>query len=244
MAYATLFFYMKKFIQACLEANKELKNYIDTELTKEDLEYGGTIGYGGDNSLNIDLKAEQIFIDHLLPFGDIYSEERGLIKSNSTLKIKNSTFIIDPLDGSDNFLSDLKYYGTSVALQIDGITKLGVVYNLVNGTYIAKDMDGKIYTNKREVTNSKIGIFERAYKFPEICQKFYDKNIKYRSPGAVALSLADARNYNFVLFGGSMRTFDLEASLYINSDLYIYKSDKFLLLCKNIQIFEKIKNIL
>lgn len=234
----------KDFIQTVLKINQKLKIYIDTKLQNEDLEYCGTTGYGGDNSLNIDIKAEKLFINDLICFADIYSEEIGLIKSKDKSKIKDAKIIIDPLDGSDNFLSNLSYYGTSIALQINGITKVGIVYNLVDSTYIIKDENNKITTNKREYAKAKIGIFERAYKFPNICKKLYDKNIKYRSPGAVALSLADAKNYNFVLFGGDMRSFDLEAGLYINNDLNLYKTDHFLLLAKNIKIFNEIKEII
>lgn len=236
---------IKKFIETTLKTNQKLKEYIDTKLQPNDLEYEGTKGHGGDKSLNIDLKAEKLFIDALLPFGDIYSEEIGYIKSDKSSKIKDAKIIIDPLDGSDNFLSGLKYYGTSVALQIDGDTKVGIVYNLVDGSYIYKDEKGFInnQNNTRDII-PKIGIFERAYIYPSISQKLIQNYYKYRSPGAIALSLANAENYNFVLFGGSMREFDLEAALYINNHLNVYKTEQFLLLSKNIKIFNEIKEII
>ncbi len=228
------------FKQDCLKANLELKSYIDNNLTKNDLDFDGSIGAGGDKSLNIDLIAEDIFIKHLLKYADIYSEESGLIKSNSKLKIKNSILIIDPLDGSDNFASGLPYYGTSVALKINDEVKVGIIFNLITGkSYVTSNIKYKNYSQK-----PKVGIFERAYKYPEICQKLYKNEIKWRSLGAIALSLADARNYKFVLFGGKRREFDLVAGLKLCDGLNIYKSDKFLLVCANDVIFNEIKEII
>ncbi len=232
------------FIETVLKTNKYLKNYIDNHLSQQDIEYNGTIGYGGDKSLNFDIKAEKRFIYELMPFGDIYSEESGLTISEDPNKIKGARIVIDPLDGSDNFLSGLKYYGTSVALQIDGETKAAIVYNLVDGTYIIKDEKGVVNTNRSISAISKMAVFERSYKYPKICEKLYEKGIKHRAPGAVALSLANAQNYSFVLFGGKLRSFDLEAALFINSNLNIYKNEEFLLLAKNIEIFNEIKEII
>lgn len=230
-----------------IEANKELYEYINTHMTLCDLESSQTIGYGGDNSLNIDLIAEKIFIKYLSSFGDIFSEEVGLLSSNSNIKI-----IIDPLDGSDNFLSQLPYYGTSVALKIDSEIKAGYVCNLINATMIYKE-NSKIQNisilDKQnidilEAKNTKIGIFERAYSYPEYCKKLKELKLKFRSPGAVALSLAIARNVNFVLFIGKIREFDIAASLHINSDLFIYRDDEILIVTKSEQILVTIKGFI
>ena len=234
----------QQFIEACLEANKTLKNYIKNDLCPDDLQSYGTLGFGGDRSLNIDIKAEKIFIEYLLPFCDIYSEEIGFLPSNSPSKIPNAKAIIDPLDGSDNFFSRLPYYATSIALKIGDKTLIGLIYNLIDGTYILKDHLGNCNREKGFQKTAKIALFERAYKYPDICKKLYDKGIKYRSPGAVALSLAHAENFQFLLFGGRLRAFDLEAGLYINSTLHFYQNKEFLLLAKNIEIFNEIKEII
>ena len=238
----------KTFIEAVILANKELYTYINTNLSSKDYEYTNTTGFGGDNSLKIDLLAENIFIKHLEKFGNIYSEECGQLSSN-----KEYTFVIDPLDGSNNFYSKLPYYGTSVALQKDGKTIAGFVTNLVSAilTYRAFDEEVKQVSlidlkelDLIEVEKTKISIFERAYKYPEICEKLHENNIKYRCLGAVALSLSDTRNYDFVLYAGEIRIFDIAAALYICNDFFIHKTDKFLLICKNKEKFELIKEFI
>mgnify|MGYP000403189767 CR=1 FL=1 len=242
---------MFAFIEECIKANKEISNYLTQKLKPEDFFYQESFGEGGDKSLNMDLVAESIFVKYLSSFGNIYSEESGLIK---TKNYENHTIVIDPLDGSDNFLSNLPYYGTSVSLELDGKVIIGIVCNLINGLIIIRDehsslkkydLDANLIND--EIINhgeSKIGIFERAYSYPKICQKLYDEKLKFRSPGAVALSLSCARYYNFVLFCGNIREFDVKAALYICNDLYIHQTKEILLVSKKKEIFCKLKNLL
>lgn len=240
--------YKNNFIEAVILANKELYTYLNTNLSLNDYEYTNITGFGGDNSLQIDLIAENIFIKHLENFGNIYSEECGLKTTN-----KEFTIIIDPLDGSNNFYSNLPYYGTSVALQKDKITIAGFVTNLVSGiiTYRAFNREIRYFSllKNEEITplninKTKISIFERSYEYPLICEQLSKNNIKFRSLGAVALSLCDAKNYDFVLYCGKIREFDIAASLYINKNLYIYETKKALLISQNKQMFNLVKEII
>ncbi len=244
---------MKAFIFECIKANKEIYDYINHHLKAEDFDYEGTTGEGGDKSLNIDLYAESIFVKYLSSFGNIYSEESGFISTRNKNQL-NYTIIIDPLDGSDNFVSSLPYYGTSVALEFENEMQIGIVCNLINGRIYTRneknllrtyDLDANIINDTvLDSGKAKIGLFERSYAYPQLCLDLSIKNFKYRSPGAVALSLACAKYYKFVLFAGNIREFDIKASLYICSDLYIYKSSKILLVAKNKDIFTQLKNLL
>ena len=235
------------FTKSVIEANKELYEYINTHMSSNDLEKSNTIGYGGDNSLKIDLIAEEIFIKHLSSFGDIYSEEVGLLSSKSNIKI-----VIDPIDGSHNFQNSLPYYGTSVALKIDDETKAGYVTNLANATIIyktTKDIKYQSLVTNKELTffeqkEPEIGVFERAYAYPNVTKMLFENKIKFRSPGAAALSLASARNFSFVIFAGKVREFDIAAGLYISGNLFIHQDDEFLIVTKNKQILLLIKEII
>lgn len=240
--------YKNSFIEAVILANKELYTYINTNLSLNDYEYTNTIGFGGDNSLKMDLIAENIFIKYLEKFGNIYSEECGLLSTN-----KECTIIIDPLDGSNNFYSNLPYYGTSVALQKNGITIAGFVTNLVSSVIIYRAFDDEIkyFSLLKEInftpinlSKTKFSIFERAYEYPAICAFLSKNNIKYRSLGAVALSLSEANNYDFVLYGGKIRDFDVAAALYICKELFVYRTDKILLISQNKQKINLIKEFI
>ena len=240
--------YKNSFIEAVILANKELYTYINKNLSLNDYIYTNITGFGGDNSLKIDLVAENIFIKYLEKFGNIYSEECGFLDTQ-----KEFTIIIDPLDGSNNFYSNLPYYGTSVALQKDGVTIAGFVTNLVSSVIKYRAFDGEIkyfslMKNEEivpiDIIKTKISVFERAYEYPFICQKLSENSIKFRSLGAVALSLCDAPNYDFVLYCGKIREFDIVASLYICKNLFIYKTKKALLISQDKLKFALIKEII
>ena len=240
--------YKNSFIEAVILANKELYSYINKNLSLNDYIYTNITGFGGDNSLKIDLVAENIFIKYLEKFGNIYSEECGFLDTQ-----KEFTIIIDPLDGSNNFYSNLPYYGTSVALQKDGVTIAGFVTNLVSSVIKYRAFDGEIkyfslIKNEEivpiDIIKTKISVFERAYEYPFICQKLSENSIKFRSLGAVALSLCDAPNYDFVLYCGKIREFDIVASLYICKNLFIYKTKKALLISQDKLKFALIKEII
>ena len=89
---------MTDFIKACVKANEEialaLKEGFDPSWFEKT-----EVGAGGDVSSKLDLFAEEIFIKHLGAFGQIESEESGLIGSGE------EKIIIDPIDGSSNALS-------------------------------------------------------------------------------------------------------------------------------------------
>ena len=67
-----------------------------------------------------------------------------------------------------------------MAIQKDGITVAGFVTNLISSLVTYKAFDEEIKQislidlkeiNIKEVKKTKIAIFERAYKYPEICEK-------------------------------------------------------------------------
>ncbi len=235
-------FYKENFIKAVIDVNKKLYFYIHNNLKKNDIQYSDTLGYGGDNSLNIDLYAEELFIKYLKDFGNIYSEECGI-----KIFDKEFTIIIDPIDGSNNFYSNLEYYGSSVALQYEDEIIAGFVCNLATGKMIYRAFDSQVVEISFEnrvffsQDKQKLAIFERAYDYPFFCKELSSLNIKFRSLGATALSLANSRNYLFVLHKGNIRNFDICAALYICKDLYIYRDDDTVLISINKDVFRQVK---
>ena len=232
---------MTEFISSVINANREifyLINSFDNSLKKN-----LSKGYGGDISTSIDIKAEEIFIKYLSSFGKIFSEESGYIGDG------NNLIIIDPLDGSDNFKSNFPYFGTSVSLVEKSITKEAVIVNLSNQDIFIKNKDyfkkGKLfennYINVEKNDFSTIGIFEKGYSSKEYANYLREKNIKYRIPGAIALSLAYAHEVEFVIFEGKMREFDLSAGIYMCEDLYNYQNDEILIVSKKKEIFDILK---
>ncbi len=162
---------MTDFIKACIKANEEialaLKEGFDASWFEKTV-----VGAGGDVSSRLDLFAEEIFVKHLGAFGEIESEESGLIGFGE------EKIIIDPIDGSSNALSLFPFYGTSVAkVNVQGILDAAVVCNLANGDLFLKSdttevQQGKLFSNTfhapHTAPHSEIGLFEKAYANPDL----------------------------------------------------------------------------
>jgi len=230
------------FLKSCLKCAREIFDIINSD--REDLfEYQG-IGFGGDNSLKIDLIAEKIFIDELSVYGNIFSEESGFIDNK-----KDKTLVIDPIDGSSNISNGVPYYGSSVALKGEEVEKSFVV-NLANGDYFYRDEEKKIANNLfyerkyHKKYKSNMVIFEKAYANVEVVDRLHENHIKFRGLGALALSIAYAKRVKGVIFIDKIRDFDVEAALHFNKDLYIKMGEDYLIIAKEREDFDKISEII
>jgi myo-inositol-1(or 4)-monophosphatase len=237
---------MQDFFEQAIKANQEIYAILQNGL-KDEFFQPVKKGAGGDISTRIDLIAEEIFIEKLSSFGQILSEEAGLVGEENEYQI-----IIDPLDGSENFISQFPYFGTSVAIQKGTETLGAIIVNLANGDIFLKEkselkiakIDSCIFENIIKNSYAKLGIFERSYCSNHVAQKLKQNKIKYRSPGAFALSLAYAHNVEFVIYEGKMRVYDIAAGLYMCEDLYTLEREDLLLVSKDKEIFDKISKFI
>lgn len=228
------------FIDSAIQANKKVLEFLDS--SKLDLKEELQKGAGGDISRVVDMEAEKIFIEHLAKFGQIISEESGIIGDGK------DKIIIDPVDGSENFISGLPYFGSSVARKRDGKVFESVVVNFATGDLFVKQNEdfkkANIYKeNFSEVTSNNyatIGIYERVYASSKLVYEVNKAGLKYRSPGALALSLANAHSFAFVIFEGNMREYDVAAGLHMCSDMNISFENDILIVSKDKAIFDKL----
>ena len=270
------------------------------------------IGAGGDCSSGADLLAESIFCKFLLPHYHIDSEESGLIEGGKEAK---GTIVLDPLDGSSNFKSNIPYYGASMALcdnsgrvreacvvnyisheiaylndDLLSITTTPCVFSLqafvsdlllenviyagiskqcsniqlcyipcdfvkllINNSTTIKDafmanarnaikasaknlpiFDTKlmhamfenkmlIYRPQQTISNRfECGVFEKAMQNATWVSFLAQHDLKFRSLGAIALSLAFSFRYLFVLLPTCVRKYDGMAGFYLAQNQFIY----------------------
>lgn len=74
----------------------------------------------------VDKAAEEQIVEglkKLLPHAGFLTEEETVEQTNATFR-----WIIDPLDGTTNFLFGLPCFAVSIALECEGILQLGVIY--------------------------------------------------------------------------------------------------------------------
>ncbi len=65
----------------------------------------------------------------------VYLEHHGKIQSYKNYLDKDWLWIIDPLDGTNNFLNGLSYYAVSIALCVQGEVVLGLIHRPSSGEY-------------------------------------------------------------------------------------------------------------
>ena len=109
----------------------------------------------GDFVTASDKKVEKILIDELIkarPSYSILSEEIGEIKND-----KNFRWIIDPIDGTSNFLHGVPHFAISIGLESEKEIICGIVYDPIKDEmFVAEKGNGSYLNNQRiRVSNRK-----------------------------------------------------------------------------------------
>ena len=98
-----------------------------------------------------DTKAEQVLVEELSkarPGYGFLAEERGAVEGTD----KTHRCIIDPLDGTTNFLHAIPHFAISIALERDGELVAGVVFNPIsNETFWAEKGKGAFLNNEKRL---------------------------------------------------------------------------------------------
>ncbi|HET7322698.1 MAG TPA: inositol monophosphatase family protein [Halococcus sp.] len=114
-----------------------------------------SVEYKSDKSdivTNADYKSERIIatvIENEFPDHSIYSEEDAAREGES-----DYLWLLDPLDGTGNFVNGNPNYSISVALLDSGEPVMGVVYAPEFGDLFRATVGGKAYLNGQEVTTT------------------------------------------------------------------------------------------
>ena len=137
---------------------------------------------------NADLKAEKIIIEELKkarPNFSIISEENG-VENN---KDKKNTWIIDPIDGTVNFLHGVPHFAISIALKSENEIISGLIFDPIkNEIFYAEKDSGAFFNNQRIRVSKKNEIndclFVTGGKFKT------EPDIPSRKSGCAALDMA------------------------------------------------------
>ena len=96
-----------------------------------------------------DIKAEEVLVEELLkarPGYGFLAEERGVVEGTD----KTHVWIIDPLDGTTNFLHGIPHFAINLALEREGVVVAGVTFNPAsNELFWAEKGKGCFLNDKR-----------------------------------------------------------------------------------------------
>ena len=138
---------------------------------------------------NADLRAEKIIIDELKkakPNFSILSEEVGFKKNKDTENI----WIIDPIDGTINFLHGIPHFAISIGLLSNDEIKSGLIFDPIkNEIFYAEKDNGAFFNNERIRVSKKNELSDCL--FATGGKKYNSLNeISTRKSGCAALDLA------------------------------------------------------
>jgi myo-inositol-1(or 4)-monophosphatase len=175
---------------------------------------------------DVDEKAEAVIIGTLLqayPQHGIWAEESGRTQGQ-----KNAAYvwIIDPLDGTTNFIHGFPVYCVSIALQIEGKIEHALVFDPTrNDLFIASKGRGAYLNNQRLRVSSRSRLSESLVAtgfalrpgqnlsaYQALLANVTGKVAGVRRPGAAALDLAYvAAGYTDAFFEPGLQAWDVAA---------------------------------
>ena len=103
---------------------------------------------------NADLKAEKIIIEELKkarPNYSIISEEDG----SESNKNKKNTWVIDPIDGTTNFLHGVPHFAISIGLKSENEIISGLIYDPIKDEMFYAEKDKGAFFNNQRIKVSK-----------------------------------------------------------------------------------------
>ena len=137
---------------------------------------------------NSDLKTEKIIIDELKkarPNYSILSEEEGVVNN----KDKNNTWIIDPIDGTINYLHGVPHFAISIALKSYDQIIAGLIYDPIKDEMFYAEKNNGTYLNNQRIKVSKRSKIEDCL-FVVGNKIDHDNELNVRKSGCAALDMA------------------------------------------------------
>ncbi len=135
-------------------------NYLDVAektaleagaILRDNLGKVSEIEFKGKNNLltEVDKLSEETIIKRIrnaFPTHDILAEESGRHSQSS-----DHVWIIDPLDGTTNYAHAYPFFAVSIALEMEGQVKTGVVYDPVKGELFSAEFGKGAFLNGKRI---------------------------------------------------------------------------------------------
>jgi myo-inositol-1(or 4)-monophosphatase len=161
--------------------------------------------YNNDFVTEVDKAAETAIIEILreaYPDYGILAEESGL--ADASEGGKDYQWVIDPLDGTTNFIHGFPQYAVSIALTCKGQPNQAVVYDVVRNELFTASKGGGAYLNERRIrvtrcdrmeqallgTGFPFRYFEHADAYLAVFRDLARRTAGIRRAGSAALDLA------------------------------------------------------
>ena len=186
---------MADIIKVGIEAARSAGAYLLDNFGKEQ-----RVHVKGDRNLvtDVDLNAQKLIIDII----DAHFPGHGIIAEEGASRLPQAEYlwIIDPLDGTHNYIRNVAVFGVSIGILRRGSYVGGVIYMPSEGgeLYVAEQGNGAYKNDKRISVSASADL--------AACSVSFDSGIRH-DPGTMlpVLGLLADRAFNVRMFGSSAR---------------------------------------
>jgi myo-inositol-1(or 4)-monophosphatase len=163
---------------------------------------------------NADLKAEKIIIEELKkarPNYSIISEEDG----SESNKDKKNIWIIDPIDGTTNFLHGIPHFAISIALKSENEIVSGLIYDPIKDEmFYGEKNNGAFFNNQRIRVSKKKDINACLFATGGGYKNEIDLPIRRSGSAALDMAYVAAGRYDGY-FQNNLNLWDIAAGIII-----------------------------
>ena len=118
----------------------------------------------GDFVTSVDIKVEKILLNTLQQF---YPNASYITEESDEIKDDEETIIIDPIDGTTNFIHGIPFVGIVIGRAFKGEITDGIIFNPILDEFYSATKGGGAWCNNKEIKVSK----------REKIANFYTKNL-------------------------------------------------------------------
>ena len=233
-------------IKACEKASRILKRDFG-EIENLQVSVKGP----NDFVTSADKKCEKIIIKELLKSKkdfSVISEESGLYKN----KDKNNVWILDPIDGTSNFMHSIPHFAISLALKSKNEIVAGVIYDPIKDEIFYGEKNNGAYLNNHRIRVSKRKNLNQCLfaSGNKNLDKYQELNIRKSGSAALDIAYVACGRYEGY-FQNNLSIWDIAAGLVIlkeaggiTNEININNQNDLKIIASNPYINESLLNIL
>lgn len=215
---------MEPFVNVAVQAARQAGDFIRRQQDQVQFLEVKSNNFNGESTV-VDTQAEQLIIQSIrkkFPKHNIISEEQGSIDQQSDV-----TWIIDPLDGTRNFLHGIAHFAISIAVQVKNQIEHAVILDPIrHECFTASRGRGAQLNNRRIRVNAKTALDNALIGYGKHTnlanqtadtQHFIQQGLSHKSlrrMGCAALDLAYLASGRLdAYFGLDLHTWDRAAGM-------------------------------
>lgn len=141
---------LHKITQEVIDCAKTVGEFIRTE--RKTFSYSNVEVKGLNDLVSyVDKTSEKLLVEKL---SLIFPEAGFIVEENTKSEIKDYNWIVDPLDGTTNFIHGIPCYAISIALEYKGEIMIGVVYEVAQNECFWAYKYGGAFLNENKISVS------------------------------------------------------------------------------------------